>query len=145
MSLADNAKEQLEKAHLFDDDSDFNGFLGVSALELIEIYTRQGHDEFSGPKVVDLFTRLARGDSLVSDEAVNGTARWTDVLLGTNVVLGDSVRIKSDAYKVERLAELHNGQLGVLVGTRNGLCIVRYTDGTEFQHEAWKVEVLLDK
>lgn len=145
VSLSDHAKEQLERAKLFDDDSDFNGFLGVSALELIEIFERQGHDDDSGPRVADLFVRLARGDSLVSDASGNPDAVWADVLLGTNVQMSDSVRVKQDAYTVPRLADLHNGQLGVLVGARNGLCIVRYTNGEEFQHEAAKVEVLLEK
>lgn len=145
VSLSEYAKSQLEKANLMSEDTEQGGFIGVSVLELAEVFERQGHADGTDVRVADLFCRLVRGEAIVAEEPEGRHGFWETILLGTNVRLGDAVRVKKSAYSVGRLAELHNGKLGVLVGTRNGLCTVRYTDGQEFQHEAALCEVLVER
>jgi hypothetical protein len=54
-----HAKEELKRAGFFDADSDYGGMLGDAVLELIEVFTKQGHSGMSAPMVVSLFKELA--------------------------------------------------------------------------------------
>lgn len=58
-TLSSFARGELEKAGLFDKDSDYAGMLGEAVLELIETFSTQGHSGFSAAMAVDLFSRLA--------------------------------------------------------------------------------------
>lgn len=68
-------------------------------------------------------------------------ADWDEVSLGNNVLPGDTVRVKLDAYNGD-YGTRHNGRTGELLEVRNGLCVVRYEDRTEYQHQPAKLEVL---
>ena len=59
MSLITHAKKELELAGLFDKDSGYNGMLGTSVMELIELFSKQGHSGHSASMVVDIFKKLA--------------------------------------------------------------------------------------
>lgn len=59
MSLIRHAKYELKKAGLFDKDSDYDGMLGESVLELIKVFSKQGHSGYSAYMTIDLFKRLA--------------------------------------------------------------------------------------
>lgn len=46
-NLTDYAKDELTRAGLFDKDSDYDGMLGTAALEIIEVFAKQGHSGMS--------------------------------------------------------------------------------------------------
>ncbi len=59
MGTVEFAKEELKLAGLLDKDSDYNGMLGEAVLELMEVFSKQGHSGSSAPAVVSLFKELA--------------------------------------------------------------------------------------
>jgi len=65
MGLIDHAKTELEIAGLFDKEGDFyEGATGKAVMELIELFSKQGHSGMSAPIVADLFKRLANYEPL---------------------------------------------------------------------------------
>jgi hypothetical protein len=64
MSLIDHAKQELSFIGSFDKDSDYNGMIGSAVLELIEVFSKQGHSGFSASIVSDLFDKLSRYKTL---------------------------------------------------------------------------------
>lgn len=65
MGLIDHAKTELEIAGLFDEDSDYNGAIGEAVMELIEVFSKQGHSGMSAPYVVSIFEKLANFKPLI--------------------------------------------------------------------------------
>lgn len=59
MGLIEHAKTELEIAGLFDKDSDYEGAIGKAVMELIEVFSKQGHSGMSAPYVVSIFEKLA--------------------------------------------------------------------------------------
>ena len=59
MSLVKHAIKELTLAGLFDKDSAYNGMLGESVRELIEVFSKQGHSGASAGMVRQLFDILA--------------------------------------------------------------------------------------
>jgi hypothetical protein len=65
MGLIEHAKTELQIAGLFDEKGDFyGGDTGNAVMELIEVFSRQGHSGMSAPVVADLFKRLANYEPL---------------------------------------------------------------------------------
>jgi hypothetical protein len=64
MRVSDRVKCELELAGLFDADSDYNGEVGKAVMELMDVFTNQGHSGFSAMLVADLFHRLVKGEIL---------------------------------------------------------------------------------
>ena len=64
MSLVAFAKEELERAGLFDKDSDYGGMLGDAALRMIEQFASEGHSGFSANMAINIFSKLARFEPL---------------------------------------------------------------------------------
>lgn len=64
MSLIDHAKTELEIAGLFEQDSDYNGAIGEAVMELIEVFSKQGHSGMSAPYVANIFNKLAKYEAL---------------------------------------------------------------------------------
>lgn len=60
MSIVEFAREELDRAGLFDDSSDYGGALGDAVIDLIQVFSDQGHSGFSAGMVTQLFERLAR-------------------------------------------------------------------------------------
>lgn len=58
-NLETYAKEELERAGMFDKDSDYAGGIGDAVMELIKVFAAQGHSGGSAPRVVHLFEKLA--------------------------------------------------------------------------------------
>lgn len=77
-------------------------------------------------EVLSLFPVLARGHALVEEEADLGFA-WIDLQPG-NIIVGDIVRVKKDAFD-EKLGAIHNGRKGKVIAVRYGDVIVNSTDG----------------
>ena len=77
MGLIDHAKTELEIAELFDKDSVYDGALGESVMELIQVFSKQGHSGTSGPIVAELFHKLANYEPL---QGITGEdEEWSDV------------------------------------------------------------------
>jgi hypothetical protein len=57
-NLVEHAKTELKAAGLFDKDSDYDGMLGEAALELVEVFDKQGHSGLSAPYVADIVNKL---------------------------------------------------------------------------------------
>jgi hypothetical protein len=78
MGLIEHAKMELEIAGLFDKDGDFyEGATGKSVMELIELFSKQGHSGMSAPMVASLFHKLANYEPL---QPITGKdEEWTEV------------------------------------------------------------------
>jgi hypothetical protein len=63
-NLVKHAKKELELAGLFDKDSDYNGMVGDAVLELVKVFSKQGHSGFSANWVLDIFDKVARYQNL---------------------------------------------------------------------------------
>jgi len=62
--LTEYAKNELELAGLFDKDSDYNGMIAKSVMELISVFSKQGHSGGSASMTIELFNRVARYENL---------------------------------------------------------------------------------
>lgn len=78
MGLIEHAKTELEIAGLFDKEGDFyEGMTGKAVMELIEIFSKQGHSGMSAPLVADIFKKLANYEPL---RPITGKDdEWNDV------------------------------------------------------------------
>jgi hypothetical protein len=76
-NLTEHAKYELERAGLFDKDSDYDGMLGTAALEIVEVFAKQGHSGFSASVTTELVQRLMRFEPLTP--LTNDPAEWVDV------------------------------------------------------------------
>ena len=60
MSLTQHAQLELELQGLFSEEGDFyGGYTGKAVMELIEVFSKQGHSGMSAGIVIDLFSKLA--------------------------------------------------------------------------------------
>ncbi len=59
MSLTDYAKMELEFAGMFDKDSDYDGMLGDAVMELVKVFSKQGHSGCSAAMTLALFRKVA--------------------------------------------------------------------------------------
>lgn len=75
-------------------------------------------------QALDLFNRLARDEALVEDSE----DEWRPVQVGFMLKVGDTVRVRKDAFK-ESAGRTHNGRVGRVLAKRSGDIIVRSTDG----------------
>ena len=57
-NLVEHAKTELKAAGLLDKDSDYDGMLGEAALELVEVFDKQGHSGLSAPYVASIVNKL---------------------------------------------------------------------------------------
>ena len=62
--LQEFAHKELERAGLFDPDSDYNGWVGHSVMELIHTLENRGQSGVSMEMILELFTTLARYEPL---------------------------------------------------------------------------------
>ena len=58
MSLTTHARNELERAGLFDDDSDYGGMLGDAVLVVVEVFSKQGHSGFSAAMTIDILSKV---------------------------------------------------------------------------------------
>ncbi len=59
MSLIDYAKDELNRAGLFDKDSDYDGMIAEAVMELITVLSKQGHSGGSHYVTMEVFNRVA--------------------------------------------------------------------------------------
>lgn len=64
MSLVDHARTELEAAGYFGKDSDYDGMLGDAVMDLIKVFSEQGHSGMSAGITTSLFERLSQYEPL---------------------------------------------------------------------------------
>lgn len=60
MTLIEHARQELELNKMFEKDADYGGDLAESVMELIDVFSKQGHSGCSASIVSDLFNKLSR-------------------------------------------------------------------------------------
>ena len=81
MNLEDYARQELEFAGLFSKESDYEGMLGKAVMELVKVFSAQGHSGMTASATLNLFNRVARYEPI---RALQGTDNeWIEV--GNNV------------------------------------------------------------
>lgn len=60
MSLLIHAKQELEAAGLFDKNSDYNGMIAESVMQLMQVFSMQGHSGMCAAIVSELFGKLSK-------------------------------------------------------------------------------------
>lgn len=71
MTFIEQAKESIQKAGFNDPDSDYNGIIGKSLIELLEVFEKQGHGLMSAEYVADLFCRLVNYNGFFTQRDLN--------------------------------------------------------------------------
>lgn len=97
-NLTDYAKDELTRAGLFDKDSDYEGMLGNAALEIIEVFAKQGHSGMSASIVTSLVEKLMRFEPLTP--LTYGPEEWNDVSEMSGTPMWQNKR-KSTTFSVD--------------------------------------------
>lgn len=63
-NLTEHTKKELELAGFFDKDSDYDGGIGGSVLELIEVFAKQGHSGSSAMRTLQVFNMVVKFENL---------------------------------------------------------------------------------
>lgn len=92
-NLTQHAKKELQLAGLFDKDSDYDGMLGTAVMELVRVFSKQGHSGFSANQTLKIFNLVASFKPLTpigstQDEWMNvsdmsGLPMWQNKRRGT--------------------------------------------------------------
>ena len=77
MGLLDHAKMELEIAGYFDQDSDYGGMLAKAVMELMEVFSNQGHSGMSAAMTLELFSKLGNYKPLLP--ITGKDEEWGDV------------------------------------------------------------------
>lgn len=83
MTLINHAKRELEIAGLFGKNSDYEGMLGEAVMELVEVFSNQGHSGFSASRVISLFKKVAAYECLAPLTGEDG--EWNDVSVAMGI------------------------------------------------------------
>ena len=79
-NLEIHAENELRIAGMFDGDSDYGGALGHAVMELIRVFSNQGHSGFSAHRTLQLFSKVADYEPLMP---LQGTSdEWNEVGAG---------------------------------------------------------------
>lgn len=99
--------------------------VGDAVMALLKLWETQSlpREEFEA-EVIDTFSSLAHGHAIVKDAEF----RWIPIQIGAHVEVGETVRVRLDAFEGEP-GRIHNGRIGVVVAKRYGDIIVKHTDG----------------
>jgi hypothetical protein len=97
--------------------------VGNAILKLLEEWGGMKLSDNQTKDVIDLFSRLALGHSIVPEKP---DELWVDAQPGS-ILVGDEVRVKADAYDGSTGA-MHNGRRGKVVGVRYGDIIFKSMD-----------------
>lgn len=100
---------------------------GDAVLKLLEVWEEiESLDEVAQEAALTTFASLARGHALVAE----GPERWAGIQIGAQVTVGDTVRVRANAFSAQA-GQKHNGRIGKVVAKRAGDIIVDSTDGVE--------------
>ncbi len=76
-NLKEHAQFELERAGLFDKDSDYDGAIGPAVMKMIEVFSAEGHSGYSAHLTLDIFNRLANRKALTP--ITSSPDEWTDI------------------------------------------------------------------
>lgn len=76
-NLVEHAKRELQLAGAFDKGSNYEGMLGNSVLELVEVFAKQGHSGTSALITLQLFAMVASYKPLT--DLTDNPDDWMDV------------------------------------------------------------------
>ena len=132
-NLINHAKLELEKAGLFDKDGDYDGMIGEAVLELITVFSKQGHSGCSASLVSDIFNKLSRFKPLTpltfEDDEWNeiGENQYQNKRNSSVFKEGKDGRPYTiDAYyKQDQNGNTWNGSLSVGGGKRVARCYIK--------------------
>lgn len=79
-------------------------------------------------EAIEVFSKLALNQAL-SEAKASEDEIWVQAMPGF-IVVGDEVRVKTDAFK-DASGAIHNGRRGKVIGIRYGDIIVNITDGKQ--------------
>jgi len=77
MNLNEHARFELNYAGLFDNDADYNGEIAKSVMELIDVFSKQGHSGASASFVRNIFNELVQFKPLGGITGEDN--EWTEV------------------------------------------------------------------
>lgn len=76
-SLIKFAVREMDRLGMFDKDSDYEGKIGEAVIELLEVFSKQGHSGFSEEATVNFFSMLALHKPLTA--ITNDPNEWMQV------------------------------------------------------------------
>ena len=76
-TLVEHTKDELERAGLFDEDSDYGGMLADSVMAIMKVFAKQGHSGFSAQMCRELFHRLSNFETLTP--ITSDPEEWHDI------------------------------------------------------------------
>jgi hypothetical protein len=76
-NLVKHAKDELKRAGLFDKDSDYSGMMGDAVLELITVFSKQGHSGMSASMTRYIFNKLSGFEPITP--LTNDPKEWMEV------------------------------------------------------------------
>lgn len=77
MNLVTHAEFELKKAGLLYKDSDYDGMIGQAVLELMKVFSKQGHSGFSAGYTLEVFNKVANFKTLTP--ITSDSDEWVDV------------------------------------------------------------------
>lgn len=76
-NMADFARDELNRAGLFDKDSDYGGMMGEAVMKMIEQFAEEGHSGSSAAMAIAIFEKLVRFEPLTP--LTGEDDEWVDV------------------------------------------------------------------
>ncbi len=99
--------------------------VGNATISLLKAWgTLNFPNEAQRDQAITLFSALAKDEAVVPE----GEGVWQPVQVGFNVQVGNTVRVRKNAFE-GAAGRMHNGRVGRVVAKRSGDIIVRSTDG----------------
>ena len=83
-NLVSHAETELNAAGLFDKDSDYEGMIGKAVMDLMKVFSDQGHSGFSAGLVRHVFDKVAGYQPLCP--LTGEDSEWTELDYGDHMV-----------------------------------------------------------
>ena len=98
--------------------------VGKAIIALLKTWAELNFpNESQRDRALEIFSSLAKNEAVVEEsEAV-----WKPVQVGFMLQVGDTVRVRKDAFSDEA-GRVHNGRVGRVLAKRSGDIIIRTTD-----------------
>lgn len=100
-NIRDYAREELQRAGLFDEDSDYGGMIGDAVMDLVEVFVKQGHSGYSAGMTLHLFGRVANFEPITP--LTFERDQWNEVGTGMH-----QHRRKSSVFSDDNLAHWYD-------------------------------------
>lgn len=98
--------------------------VGKATIALLKAWAELNFpNESQRDRAIEIFSSLAKNESVV--EETEGV--WKSVQVGFMIQVGDTVRVRKDAF-TDEAGRVHNGRVGRVLAKRSGDIIIRTTD-----------------